>query len=288
MRFAAVVAFAMAALYFFFYFDFAALPKLPVQIVGNYPLIFFMGFSVVSIGITLWLRPTSLPHRLYSRWWMVFLCVLVISIIPPALVRALIYQPFSTPGGSMVPTLVPGDRLFADKLAYGYGPYSFPFSDVLFGSRPWPDNLNRGDIVVFRLPQDPQTSYIKRVIGLPGDTVQMVDGYTILNGVRLSQEKMSDYLYDGTTGIARYRETLPFGRSYTILNLYDNTELDNTPEFEVPDNSFFVLGDNRDNSLDSRLSMGMIPIDNLAGKAVWIYANSGGDLDRARQDLSEN
>src|SRR5262249_51230088 len=159
--------------------------------------------------------------------------------------------------------------------------YSLPFSPNLFSGRIWSGTPARGDIVVFRLPKDDSTDYIKRVIGLPGDRIQMIEGVLHINGVPVKRERIDDYIEteegSRTTRVKRWRETLPNGMSYTTLDLVDNGFYDNTKEYVVPPGHFFMMGDNRDNSTDSRVesAVGYVPLENLVGRAQIIFFSIG-------------
>ena len=208
-----------------------------------------------------------------------------ISVVVQALLIALVFrtflfQPFSIPTGSMTPTLLIGDYLLVSKFSYGYSQYSFPFSPPLFDGRVLAmGEPERGDIAVFRLPRDPSLDYIKRVIGLPGDRVQMRDGRLFLNGEPVERERGGAYLAENTFGdpveIPVYLETLPNGVSYQTLDADPNGPGDNTREFVVPEGHYFMMGDNRDNSADSRFNVGMVPLENFVGKAQIIFFSIG-------------
>jgi len=199
------------------------------------------------------------------------------ALIIALIIRTFLFQPFNIPSGSMKETLLVGDYLFVSKYTYGYSRYSIPFSPPLFSGRIWSANPVRGDIVVFRLPKDDTTDYIKRVIGLPGDKIQMIDGVLHINGVPVKRERIDDFIENEeggrTTRVKRWRETLPNGVSYTTLDLIDNGFYDNTPVYEVPPGQYFMMGDNRDNSTDSRVlsQVGYVPLQNIVGKAQIIF-----------------
>jgi signal peptidase I len=198
------------------------------------------------------------------------------ALIIALIIRTFLFQPFNIPSGSMKETLLVGDYLFVSKYTYGYSRYSFPFSPPLFTGRIWSGNPDRGDIVVFRLPRDDSTDYIKRVIGLPGDKIQMIDGVLHINGEPVKRERIEDFVENEegrTTRVKRWRETLPNGVSYTTLDLIDNGFYDNTPVYDVPAGSYFMMGDNRDNSTDSRVlsQVGYVPLQNIVGKAQIIF-----------------
>src|SRR5262245_36096416 len=198
------------------------------------------------------------------------------ALIIALIIRTFLFQPFNIPSGSMKETLLVGDYLFVSKYTYGYSRYSIPFSPPLFSGRIWSGNPERGDIVVFRLPKDDTTDYIKRVIGLPGDRIQMIDGLLHINGEPVKRERIDDFIENEegrTQRVKRWRETLPNGVSYTTLDLVDNGFTDNTQVFHVPPDQYFMMGDNRDNSTDSRVmsQVGYVPLQNIVGKAQIIF-----------------
>ncbi|MGB6117449.1 MAG: signal peptidase I [Mesorhizobium sp.] len=205
--------------------------------------------------------------------------VIVQALLLALVIRTFLFQPFSIPSGSMRPTLLEGDYLFVTKWSYGYSKHSLPFSPDLFSGRVWGGTPERGDVVVFKYPPDTSLDYIKRVIGLPGDRIQMVDGVLHINGTPVTREKTGEINNQDITEVNRpvdvYRETLPNGVSYDTLDLTPNGISDNTREVTVPEGNYFMMGDNRDNSADSR-AFGFVPYENLVGRANIIFFSIGG------------
>jgi signal peptidase I len=196
-------------------------------------------------------------------------------------IRTVAFEPFNIPSGSMIPTLLVGDYLFVSKYSYGYSHFSLPFSPPLFSGRIFGRLPDRGDVAVFKLPRDTRTDYIKRIIGLPGDRIQMKAGQLYINGEKVQRKPAGEFLAeDGGTSTLyeRYLETLPNGREHYILKASDDGPLDNTPEYKVPDGYVFAMGDNRDNSQDSRVmnAVGFVPVENLVGRAEFIFLSVGG------------
>jgi len=208
---------------------------------------------------------------------MEILRVVVHALILAFLVRTFLYQPFNIPSGSMKSTLLVGDYLFVSKFSYGYSQYSLPFSPSLFSGRVWTGAPTRGDVAVFKLPTDNSTDYIKRVIGLPGDRIQVLDGVLHINGKAVERKKVDDFVEGDDAGnvrrIQRYQETLPNGVTYRTLDLYTASPGDNTREYVIPDRHYFMMGDNRDNSTDSRFlnDVGYVPVENFVGRADIIF-----------------
>jgi signal peptidase I len=204
------------------------------------------------------------------KGWMQQLKPILLALSFVLIVRTVLAEPYSVPTPSMVPTLLVGDQLVGSKFAYGYGKYSSPigmlpdFSGRLFDKTP-----ERGDVVVFQLPRDPSTTYVKRLIGLPGDRIQMQKGRLYINDVLVPRRAAGSF-----EGEALYIETLPTssgGREHEIIEISDAQTHDNTPVFVVPEKHYFMMGDNRDNSLDSRISpddggVGFVPEKNLVAR----------------------
>ena len=189
--------------------------------------------------------------------------------------RVLLFQPFTIPSASMEPTLLEGDYIIVSKYAYGWSRHSIPFSPPIIKGRIMEKQPQRGDVVVFKLPRDGRTDYIKRVVGLPGDTVQITNGVLVINGQPAPQAALAPVQLDSAFGMPRrvdqYRETLPGGRNHISYSFGPDGEVDNTGVYNVPAGHYFMMGDNRDNSVDSRYPMetgvGYVPAENLVGKA---------------------
>ncbi len=227
-----------------------------------------------------------------------FLIKLIVFIV---IFRSFVFSPFNIPSESMLPRLVNGDYLLVSKWPYGFSSYSLPFSVPLIPGRIFADQPARGDVVVFKAPPANEVDWIKRVIGLPGDTIQMQNGQVILNGDPIPKERIEDFVINvsanttcrgdqffdtdaGGNPICRYpqyRETLPEGKSYNVLDL-GYIDKDDTRPFIVPEGHMFVMGDNRDNSQDSRFpaveggGIGIVPQANLVGRAqISVFSTDG-------------
>jgi signal peptidase I len=210
----------------------------------------------------------------------------VYAVLIALVVRTIAYEPFNIPSGSMVPTLLIGDYLFVSKFSFGYSRYSLPFGLPLFSGRiplPFSQLPERGDVAVFKLPTDPSTDYIKRIVGLPGDHLQMRHGNLYING-QLVPRRPAENCSDPEDPLAQgYMERLPrkLGTpilEHCIVKHGDSNQLDDTQVFDVPDGHYFAMGDNRDNSQDSRVrsAVGYIPAENLVGKAQFLFFSTNG------------
>jgi signal peptidase I len=220
-----------------------------------------------------------------DSWWELAKTVFWAGLIA-IVIRTFLFQPFNIPSASMEATLLVGDYLFVEKFSYGYSHYTFPFGG-------WPlDNVQgrfmdrspaRGDVIVFKMPNkdtpDYEKDFIKRLIGMPGDTIQMKSGTLWLNGQAVPKVRVADYIetVDGEVRhVPQYRETLPGGKSYLTLDRDPNGALDDTAEYKVPAGHYFMMGDNRDNSDDSRAAVGYVPAENLEGKAMIRFFSTDG------------
>ncbi len=203
----------------------------------------------------------TVKEEFVELFW-TLLWALVIALF----LRTVFFQPFHIPTGSMYPQLKVGDYLISSKYAYGYSRYSLPLAPKLFSGRILAPKPKRGDIVVFKWPRDNKTDYIKRLIGLPGDTVQMRNGRLWLNGKMVPSQVLGEEVADDGPAhvVTRIRETLPNGKSYIVWDARVSSA-DNTFVETVPKGHYFMMGDNRDNSLDSR-SWGFVPAENLVGR----------------------
>lgn len=207
--------------------------------------------------------------------------VVIYAVVIALGIRTLAFEPFNIPSGSMIPTLLIGDYLFVSKSSYGYSRYSLPLGLPLFDGRVMQSGPQRGDVAVFKLPRDTSKDYIKRVIGLPGDTVQMRGGRLYINGEEVPRQRVADYVAREPDGsvlrFQRYVETLPGGVQHVIIENGDNNRFDDTRLFTVPADHYFMMGDNRDNSADSRADVGFVPLENFVGRAEFLFLSVNGE-----------
>lgn len=219
------------------------------------------------------------PNALWETVRTVFYAVLFAVVV-----RTFLYEPFNIPSGSMIPTLLVGDYLFVSKYSYGYSRHSLPFSPPIFNGRVFESQPERGDVAVFKLPSDNETDYIKRIIGLPGDRIQIVAGILHINGEPVKRRRVADFRGDGPgrRSAIQYVEILPNGVEHRIIETQgDFGQLDKTDVYKVPEGHYFAMGDNRDSSLDSRVvtgqsRVGFVPAENLVGRAEFIFFSTNG------------
>ena len=212
-----------------------------------------------------------------------FLKTIIYAIIIALVVRTVAFEPFNIPSKSMLPTLEVGDYLFVSKYSYGYSRHSLPFSLPLIPGRILSTDPKRGDVAVFKTPSDNRTDFIKRIIGLPGDKIQMRQGRLYINNNPLPRRRVENYTEtmenSRSRSVTQYEETLPNGLKYNVLEVQLNQgDLDNTGVYSVPNNHYFVMGDNRDNSQDSRVTsqVGFVPKENLVGRAEILFFSTDG------------
>ncbi len=214
-----------------------------------------------------------------SLWEMIV--VVVQALLLAMVIRTLIIQPFTIPSGSMMPTLLIGDYIIVNKFAYGYSKYSLPFfAPDWFEGRFLASEPKRGDVVVFRFPPDPQVDYIKRVVGLPGDKIRVEDSILLINGTPVPRVPHGTFSSDHrmeAASVPVYQESLDKTVKYDTLDEALSIG-DNTEEFSVPAGHYFMMGDNRDNSADSRFDVGFVPSENLVGRASFIMFSLGNQV----------
>jgi signal peptidase I len=196
------------------------------------------------------------------------------AILIALIIRSFIVEPFNIPSGSMKPNLLVGDFIFVSKWSYGYSRHSLPFSINIIPKKIFSKMPDRGDVVVFKTPQDNRTDYIKRVIGIPGDKIRMINGHIEINGNLIFKKITEPFIDTDKNQMQRKRKYVEFfyNKEIEVLDLRDDgpNTTDNTIYFIVPKDNLFVMGDNRDNSSDSRI-IGFVPIKNLVGKAQFIF-----------------
>jgi signal peptidase I len=201
------------------------------------------------------------------------------ALLIALIIRSLFFQPFYIPSSSMEPNLLIGDRLFVSKYSYGYSRHSLPFSPKIYNKRIFKSIPERGDVIVFKTPADNRTDYVKRLIGLPGDTIQIIDKDLYINDIKIEKKKIKPLqnVYCGNSNYNAdfFEETLPNGKKYIAVYGKNGTMI-NTDKYYVPENQFFFMGDNRDCSKDSRFlsSVGYVDFNNLVGKARLIFFSS--------------
>lgn len=254
---------------------------------GFSPVDFFnLGLSlVVAIGVWIAVAKRQYveragPGRLFG-YLAIWLLPILISLTAAMAVRFAAIHPFRIPSGAMQPTLNVGDYVIVSKWSYGYSRFSVaPFQDLVPPGRWRAQQPERGDLIVFRPVTEPDRDFVKRLIGLPGDRIQMIDGALHINGRAVRRESLGDSAFENEYGVVdripAYRETLPNGVSYVTFDRGD-TELDNTRAYIVPPGHFFFMGDDRDNSADSRVPsvVGYVPFDNLVGRVDYILRPDG-------------
>ncbi len=214
-----------------------------------------------------------------------FFKTLILALICAGIIRSLWFEPFHIPSGSMKPGLLEGDYIIVTKYSYGYSRYSFPFGFNFFEDRIWfdEDEVKRGDAAVFRLPSDPSINYIKRIIGLPGDEIQVRSGILYVNNKEVKRVKNGVYTElfakNNIAVVDKFQESID-GKSFDVIEFAENSEVDNTGIYKVPTGHYFAMGDNRDNSEDSRYldAVGYIPQQNLVGKARFIFFSVKGSF----------
>jgi signal peptidase I len=220
-------------------------------------------------------KPLAMTESRRKSQFYEFFKTILYALIIAGVVRTFLFEPFNIPSGSMLQNLLIGDYLFVSKYTYGYSTHSLPFGLNLFSGRIFGSLPERGDVVVFKYPGDNKTDYIKRVIGLPGDTLQVRDGRLYLNGTLVPRQAAGVFDSDECSYPPQryqvYSETLPNGFQHSILEVDDQSAGDNTRIFTVPARAVFMLGDNRDNSTDSRFNVGFVPLQNIVGKGQLIF-----------------
>ncbi len=226
--------------------------------------------------------------------WLDNIKTIVYAGLIAIVIRTVGFEPFNIPSGSMIPTLLVGDYLFVSKFTYGFSRYSMPFSPNLFSGRIFGSLPKRGDVVVFKNMHDEYKDYIKRIIGLPGDHIQVRGGLLYVNGQPASRRPIGDIVakdeYGGTRNEREFEESLPGNVTHLIAKTQDDGPQNNTQEYVVPEGNLFAMGDNRDNSLDSRFSLdsltpglqngqgvGFLPMENVVGRAEFIFFSIDAD-----------
>lgn len=239
-------------------------PLQPLAAIGLMPIIYLALLPTYAVGFlhALTLNRSAALRPWYSRWYIALSAYMIVAYVIAVVVRLFLFQSFDIPSSSGIPNLMTGDMFFAAKLPYRFG------------------DPERGDIAVFKTPKDGKTDYVKRVVGLPGDRVQMKEGRLIINGTMVERTPvdLAPEYAGGPRRLTFYRETLPGGRSYVIAEESDHNPGDDTEEYAVPAGFYFVMGDNRDNSADSRFpdGVGLIPRQNFVGRYALRFWNKQG------------
>jgi signal peptidase I len=259
----------------------------PLPVINYMRLRSFLAAGATVMHAPIMQNPKPSTSRKSSGGVVDFIKTIVWAVLIAIGIRTVAFEPFNIPSGSMIPSLLIGDYLFVSKYSYGYSRFSLPgwLTDVdIFGERIFFRPPERGDVAVFKLPRDSKTDYIKRIIGLPGDRIQVKGGVLHINGEPVKRERIGDWVdSDGgsTTRVAQFIETLPNGRKHRIIEVTDRGEYDDTPVYVVPAGKYFAMGDNRDNSLDSRVpqdrnGVGFVPAENLVGRAEFLFFSTNG------------
>ena len=207
-----------------------------------------------------------------------FFKTLIFAIVIALLFRSFLFEPFNIPSSSMLPNLLIGDYIFVSKYSYGYSKHSFPFSIIPFNGRLFEKKPKKGDVSVFKLPSDTSINYIKRVIGVPGDMVQMKNGKLYVNSKIVTENSLGKFSFEYKGNFQQWNlfEQKLGSKKFKILSINNNQFLDNTIAFNVPENHYFMMGDNRDNSQDSRVGVGFVPLENFVGEAKIIFFSLNG------------
>ena len=208
------------------------------------------------------------------------------ALLIAGIIRTFAIEPFKIPSGSMKPNLLVGDFLFVSKWDYGYSKYSFPFGLAPFSGKIMEKSPSRGDVIVFKLPGQESINYVKRLVGLPGETIKVIDGLIYIKKQDSDNFEVIEQSEDGLFLDDQYQANISqlVESGYKILNLTDNGPLDYTPEYKIPNNKFFFMGDNRDNSSDSRVmsGVGFVPKENIIGRVWFIWFSVDTDFRLSR------